>query len=626
MLALPTITSEGKQNTKAVSGIGRMFSNTGTAMVSSFQRNTTPSRRRRIARPESSTLSEKMDAAVQKQTQGLDYKFVKKAFDIYINLANNIKKTVNDLIQKVKTILGIQNESASLKAQTRSPIPQQSTEQLRETAEAQQEQVSLQMDQNKTLIDIKVIMEKILKKIGTGGSGEDSGGGLLSTAADAAILASTLRRGGKAGALSRVARVAAGGKLGALAKVRGASAPVTMTAKAIDTTTKAATGTKAAITGTASKAGSKALSLLGFGTALGAAGSAAPAIAQSVAPVAAGIQNIPGQGFVMQPPSTPTTSPAQLLSTPASTTAQAAAAAPKPGFFGRMLQTARNIGTGAVGMVQQLGQGGLELAKAIKNPMAFLKGPGKNVILPALKRVPLLGTAIEGIIGYLNIPAIQQDPNLTPEQKKEAIGAELGKRMGSLIGTTIGSAVGLVGGPLGSILGGIIGMYGGEYVGNLVAETIGPKEVYEFAASVPGIGDWFKKGVEAPTTAEGQAKVETPSLQEAMTPATQSQQPSVEFGGTPRTQLAPAAQMQTSESVQYQTNKSINNELSAMPQTDNRPLVINNYYNNSKTSVAGGGSSSAIASDGNAIPPDESGMQALLTRDLGRNAALGTQG
>jgi hypothetical protein len=291
-----------------------------------------------------------------------------------------------------------------------------------------------------------------------------------------------------------------------------------------------------------------------------------------------------------------------------------------------MLQTARNIGTGAVGMVQQLGQGGLELAKAIKNPMAFLKGPGKNVILPALKRVPLLGTAIEGIIGYLNIPAIQQDPNLTPEQKKEAIGAELGKRMGSLIGTTIGSAVGLVGGPLGSILGGVIGTYGGEYVGNLIAEAIGPKEVYEFAASVPGIGDWFKKGVEAPTTAEGQAKVETPSLQEAMTPATQSQQPSVEFGGTPRTQLAPAAQMQTSESVQYQTNKSINNELSAMPQTDNRPLVINNYYNNSKTSVAGGGSSSAIASDGNAIPPDESGMQALLTRDLGRNAALGTQG
>jgi hypothetical protein len=468
-------------------------------------------------------------------------------------------------------------------------------------------------------------MEKILKKIGTGGGGGE-GGGWLDTAADAAMLASLLKGRTKGGTLARIAKIATSSKLGALAKVRGASAPVTMTAKAIDTTTKAATGTKSAITGTASKFGAKILSRLGFGTALGAAGSAAPAIAQSVAPVAAGIQNIPGQGFVMQPPSTPTTSPAQLLSTPASTTAQAAAAAPKPGFFGRMLQTARNIGTGAVGMVQQLGQGGLELAKAIKNPMAFLKGPGKNVILPALKRVPLLGTAIEGIIGYLNIPAIQQDPNLTPEQKKEAIGAELGKRMGSLIGTTIGSAVGLVGGPLGSILGGIIGMYGGEYVGNLVAETIGPKEVYEFAASVPGIGDWFKKGVEAPTTAEGQAKVETPSLQEAMTPATQSQQPSVEFGGTPRTQLAPAAQMQTSESVQYQTNKSINNELSAMPQTDNRPLVINNYYNNSKTSVAGGGSSSAIASDGNAIPPDESGMQALLTRDLGRNAALGTQG
>jgi hypothetical protein len=626
MLALPTITSEGKQNTKAVSGIGRMFSNTGTAMVSSFQRNTTPSRRR-IARPESSTLSEKMDAAVQKQTQGLDYKFVKKAFDIYINLANNIKKTVNDLIQKVKTILGIQNESASLKAQTRSPIPQQSTEQLRETAEAQQEQVSLQMDQNKTLIDIKVIMEKILKKIGTGGSGEDSGGGLLSTAADAAILASTLRRGGKAGALSRVARVAAGGKLGALAKVRGASAPITTAAKAIDTTTKAATGTKAAITGTASKAGSKALSLLGFGTALGAAGSAAPAIAQSVAPVAAGIQNIPGQGFVMQPPSTPTTSPAQLLSTPASTTAQAAAAAPKPGFFGRMLQTAKNIGTGAVGMVKQLGQGGLELAKAIKNPMAFLKGPGKNVILPALKRVPLLGTAIEGIIGYLNIPAIQQDPNLTPEQKKEAIGAELGKRMGSLIGTTIGSAVGLVGGPLGSILGGVIGTYGGEYVGNLIAEAIGPKEVYEFAASVPGIGDWFKKGVEKPTTAEGQtptAKVETPSLKETVAP-TPSIAPTAAFESTPTASLSPAQQSTTGEAVRYQTQQNMNNDLMQTPVSaaNTQPVIINNNYYNNGTKMMPMGQSGGTVVDGAAIPPDESGMAAALTRDVARSSGFG---
>jgi hypothetical protein len=643
MQTLPTIASEGKKSTKAISRIGQMYSNTGNTMVSSVKRATPSQRRRKVARPEVSTLNEKLENSVQKETQGLDYKFVKKAFDIYTNLANNIRKAVQDLIQKVKSILGIGIQDQNIKPKSNSIVPTQSTEQIRETAEAQEKQVELQTDQNETLKDIKTLMGKMLLKLDNLKSG--GGSGLLDTAVDAAILGSMLRRGRGASAAVRaggsLSKVIKGGGAGKLANIRGASAPVKMLAKTSDKVVGAVTGAKQAVTGTASKAGSKALSLLGFGTALGAAGSAAagsaaPAIAQSVAPVAAGIQNIPGRGFVMQPPSTPTTSPAQLLSSPASTTTQAVAAAPKPqavaaapkpGFFGRMLQTAKNIGTGAVGMVKQLGQGGLELAKAIKNPMAFLRGPGKSVILPALKRVPLLGTVIEGIIGYLNIPAIQQDPNLTPEQKKEAIGAELGKRFGSLVGTTIGGAVGTVGGPLGTILGGIVGSYGGEYVGNLIAEALGPKEIYEFASSIPMIGKYFNVDTAKPEGETPTATAESPSMQQAMTSApapTVAPTPASTTPSLTAAQVSPATQSSTGEAVRYQTQQNINAGLSqtAAASSDVKPVIINNYYNNGTKMVPMGQSGGSVV-DGTAIPPDESGMAAALTRDAMRSSGFG---
>jgi hypothetical protein len=292
-----------------------------------------------------------------------------------------------------------------------------------------------------------------------------------------------------------------------------------------------------------------------------------------------------------------------------------------------MLQTAKNIGSGAVGMVKQLGKGGIELAKAIKNPMAFIKGPGKQVILPALKRIPVLGSLIEGVIGYMNINSIKENPELTPEQKKEAIGAELGKRFGSLIGTTIGGAIGTVGGPLGTILGGIVGSYGGEYVGNLIAEALGPKEIYEFAASIPMVGKYFNVDTAKPEGETPTATAESPSMQQAMTSApapTVAPTPASTTPSLTAAQVSPATQSSTGEAVRYQTQQNINAGLSqtAAASSDVKPVIINNYYNNGTKMVPMGQSGGSVV-DGTAIPPDESGMAAALTRDAMRSSGFG---
>jgi len=626
MQALPTIVSSGKKTTNAVSKIGQMYSNTGNAMVSSVQNKKPTPRRRRIAKPEVSTLNEKLENTVQKETQGLDYKFVKKAFDIYVNLANNIRKAVQDLIRKVKSVFGIGTEDQNIKAKNSTVVPNQTPEQIRETAEAQERQVELQTDQNETLKDIRTLMTKMLLKLDKlkGGGG---GGGWLDTAVDAAMLGTMLRRGRGASAAGSLSKIIKGGGAGKLASARGASAPIKMLARTSDKVVKTASGAKQAITGLASKAGSKALSLLGFGTAMGGMTAAAPAATtaatQSVAAAAPKVTFIPGKGNVFPAPSEaakPITNAAESVASPAAKVA-------KPGFFGRMLQTAKNIGSGAVGMVQQLGKGGIELAKAIKNPMAFIKGPGKQVILPALKRIPVLGSLIEGVIGYMNVNSIKNNPELTPEQKKEAIGAELGKRFGSLVGTTIGGAVGTVGGPLGTILGGIVGSYGGEYVGNLIAEALGPKEIYEFAASIPMVGKYFNVDTAKPEGETTTATAESPSMQQAMTSAPAPTVAPTPASATPSStpaQVSPATQSSTGEAVRYQTQQNINAGLSqtAAASSDVKPVIINNYYNNGTKMVPMGQSGGSVV-DGTAIPPDESGMAAALTRDAARSAGYG---
>jgi hypothetical protein len=136
----------------------------------------------------------------------------------------------------------------------------------------------------------------------------------------------------------------------------------------------------------------------------------------------------------------------------------------------------------------EVAAGGPALIAAIKNPKAFLAGPGGKLMLKSIKGSALISAVLEPLIAMFTISSIQNDPNLSVEEKKKAIGVELGARLGSGLGTIIGGAVGTLGGPLGVIAGGLVGSLGGEYLGGALVDAIGPTGVYDFAASIPGIG------------------------------------------------------------------------------------------------------------------------------------------
>jgi len=131
------------------------------------------------------------------------------------------------------------------------------------------------------------------------------------------------------------------------------------------------------------------------------------------------------------------------------------------------------------------------IAEAVANPGAFLKG-NMGKILGGMKSLGPITSAIEGVIGAFNIYSLKNDPNLSPEQKKEAIGAEISKRFGSAVGGIIGGGLGTAIGPIGTVLGGVAGAMGGEWVGNQIADIIGPKGIYDFVSSIPLIGDSIK--------------------------------------------------------------------------------------------------------------------------------------
>lgn len=126
------------------------------------------------------------------------------------------------------------------------------------------------------------------------------------------------------------------------------------------------------------------------------------------------------------------------------------------------------------------------VASFITDPVGFLKANQKSLI-GGMKKIPVLGSIIETIIGYFNIKDILSNPDLTAQEKKEMIGTEIGSRFGSLAGGVIGGSLGMtVGGPVGAALVGIGGSFGGEWLGGKIAELIGPEMIYDIANVVTG--------------------------------------------------------------------------------------------------------------------------------------------
>lgn len=86
--------------------------------------------------------------------------------------------------------------------------------------------------------------------------------------------------------------------------------------------------------------------------------------------------------------------------------------------------------------------------------------------------------------------------SLSKEEKKEAIGKLLGSTLGQAIGSIGGGVLGSALPGLGTIIGTLGGGYVGGLLGDALAEAIGPKAVYDFVESVPGIGNLISVGDE----------------------------------------------------------------------------------------------------------------------------------
>ena len=268
--------------------------------------------------------------------------------------------------------------------------------------------------------------------------------------------------------------------------------------------------------------------------------------------------------------------------------------------------------------------------KALKNPKAFLAGPGGKLMLKSIKASALISAVLEPLIAVFTIKAIQDDPNMSVEEKKKAIGTELGARLGSGLGAIIGGAVGTLGGPLGMIAGGLVGSLGGEYLGGALVNAIGPTGVYDFAASIPGIGpkiqvEETKPKQDAPTVPAGPAHPEygdLPSMSQAMqkptVPSTGTpQSPTPAAGSSPVTPSAVAAP--SGKALQTQTQQSINSGIqqqaeARQPMASTAPgnTVINNYYNTTTNS-----SPSAESSAPNMTASPEPSMQSMLVGNVG---------
>ena len=180
------------------------------------------------------------------------------------------------------------------------------------------------------------------------------------------------------------------------------------------------------------------------------------------------------------------------------------------------------------------------------------------------------------------------------------------------------------------IAGGLVGSLGGEYLGGALVNAIGPNGVYDFAASIPGIGkkiqvEETKPKQDAPTVPAGPAHPEygdLPSMSQAMqkptVPSTGTpQSPTPAAGSSPVTPSAVAAP--SGKALQTQTQQSINSGIqqqaeARQPMASTAPgnTVINNYYNTTTNS-----SPSAESSAPNMTASPEPSMQSMLAGNVG---------
>jgi hypothetical protein len=98
-------------------------------------------------------------------------------------------------------------------------------------------------------------------------------------------------------------------------------------------------------------------------------------------------------------------------------------------------------------------------------------------------------------MGFLDIKSIKNDPELSPDEKKERIGRTLVGTLGQALGSVGGGALGSLALPgIGTLLGTFGGMWVGEKLAGLLADAIGGRGIYDMVASIPGVGSLIEVG------------------------------------------------------------------------------------------------------------------------------------
>jgi hypothetical protein len=659
-MALPTIQNSQKTRNKGsgsvVASIGKKFVQQqrdmgkaglyGTKANRSKRGNPARGRRGRQAkaiRPNSSQEAvEKIvnsTTVTNNKTNSFDQApFHKKAFDVYLNLINYVKNSIKDLIQKVKTIIGLSKETKQSNEVASSAItgtPKVTTtpsiEETREGVEEKERQTEIQTDSLSELGKINNTLEKIrkilAKGIGSGGGG--SGGGLLDTLSDAANVASFVKGGVGGGKFGRMMRIAKSGGAGKLAAARNASKPVQAIARTSDKVVKGLSSVKEGIKTGAGRLAGRASQMLGLGTRMGAG---AVTAAGGVASGAAGAAGSVAGGVASGAASSVASGAASAAGGAASAAGSAAsgAAASGGGWLSRMFNPLKNV---------------KELLKT---------GGGK--VLKTLLKVPVIGTAISTLLAGYEISQIKNNPDLSPKEKREKIGNVIASSAGGMIGgvaLTAGAqalnilpGLGVALGPLAYFLGDTAGSW---LVSTLMEQLGGGESVYNVFKAIPGLGRFVeipedqekdpkeeaKKDLEKaqdfapPPLPPPQVSGEPATLSSALqkTPTTESATGSSVTPSAMGTPSASTAQISSSvsatagEALRKETQQSINNNIlygtggaavSAAP-TGPNGNVINNYYNTVSAGSGGGNETSAATSSSE---PDST-MRKMLAGNVG---------
>ena len=191
------------------------------------------------------------------------------------------------------------------------------------------------------------------------------------------------------------------------------------------------------------------------------------------------------------------------------------------GRLGRGLMTrigmrgaAAGAGAAGGGVFSSIGKGLSSAWSSVSNTAARLNplkllGDSVRSAAPklgkALLSAPGVGAMLETAIGAMDIYSTKNDPNLTPEQKKEMIGKQLVGTIGGALGSvgggvlagTLGSVIPGAGTAIGGILGSMGGAWVGKWLGEQLGEALGGRGIYDLVESIPGLGSLISVDGEA---------------------------------------------------------------------------------------------------------------------------------